>query len=166
MAFLSLVRTGLNDTRLMISGALKLVRDVRDPDPVTLSMSLFLASSATVKEGMPAKYQIALANMTQQHKLCKLVIDLYLKDDPTHPQGHYGFFEKMVVLEKLTGTAVDIEYDWDKAATVTINGAFAGSAVMWRGPCSRPGTYRVSALLFDHSGSKIEDLYVIQELRR
>ncbi len=163
---LSLLQTGLHDARMMLSGVRKLARYYREPDPPPESISMFLASTSIVKKGVPARYQLTLANVSTHHAFCRFVVDIYYKDNPVHPEGHYGYFEKSLILEKETSTVVDIEYDWNDSVSTAVNGTPSGPGSAWRGLCSLPGFYYVRAFLFDHSGSNLEEVFVIQELRQ
>ncbi|GEM_PF-1348754 len=139
-------------------------RYLRENNEIKTSISLFSTSSRFVKEGEEAYYTIVLANGTLHDLLQKLVIDIYFKDNPVHPDGHYAYFTKEILIPSRMGCELHVKYDWKTMAHFVFDGVILKPDNVWRSECQMKGKYLIHAILSDLDGHPQEHLTLVQEL--
>jgi len=158
------IRTLLHDTKLMFSGMADIVRYARDVDNIETSISLFSTPSHIVGSERGCDYEVVIANATPSDCFQTLLIDIYLRDKPIHPDGHYAFFDKTILLRKRGNTTVRISYDWKDRATLLLEKAVVPPDHFWRGECNALEKYVIRATLFGTGGEPCEELTLVQKL--
>jgi hypothetical protein len=161
---LSKLRIVIHDTKLIFSKLPNLVRYARDIDSISSSISIFSAETNKVKFGEIQKYHLIILNNTNTNEFYKLVIDIYFKDNPVHPQGHYTFFEKNILLPPKSNEAIKLYFNWNQTAVFIVQDVPLVPDSFWRGDCKLPGRYYVRALLYNTKHDLVEELFLVQEL--
>jgi hypothetical protein len=139
--------------------------DVRERECIDCSISLFCAASFDVLRSLPAEYSLVIANSTSRPLLRKIVIDIYKRDHPVHPEGHYAWFDRSFRLPAGKSCEIKFTYDWLEHAGFILDGVALPPDGFWRGDCNAPGRYAVHAVLVDGGGNRSEDLFVVQDLK-
>lgn len=159
-----LVLSSLDDLDKALQGFLALVEHFKASEPVTLSLSQFLAESASVRKGRTAAYQVKLVNNSKEHLWLGLLVDIYLKENPIHPEGHHGYFSKEILVPSRSSQEVAFHYNWRELAVFVIDGISFPPDSTWFGPCSMPASYLVRAQLYSEGGDLVEELPLLQRL--
>ena|SRR5947209_3087052 len=152
------------DRKKIITGLHSLWRYCRTRDDISLSLSRFSSDSALAKEGGLNCYECLVANNTTQHRWVKLLIDIYLKDYPVHPEGHYAYLAKRIYVRSGECQAIELRYNWNDRGSFSLNGMVLPPDDLWRGGCRAQKQYVVKALLLDDGGEIYEDLQIVQSL--
>jgi hypothetical protein len=154
----------LNDVDKALAGIMALGQYLTTPDDVRASISVFSAKSGAVRAGEPTQYEIKLVNNTRQHCWLKLIVDIYLKENPVHPEGHRAYFAKAVFATSRAIQNVVFIYDWQEKAAFAIDGVLLPVDDAWFGLCKAKETYLVRAILRSMEGNLFEDLLLVQRL--
>ena len=117
-----------------------------------------------VKQGEPNKYVCVLTNNTARNCWARLLIDIYLKDNPVHPGGHYAYFAKNIHIGSKQSQKIELAYDWNDAAFFYVDGLKLIPDDIWRGFCMARTQYVVRALLKNEDGQPYEQLQLVQSL--
>ena len=126
------------------------------------SLSAFETSAATVTAGKPADYRLTAAHAGSR-RWVTLRFDIHSLADPS-PAGCYASFRKDVSLPSAGSRAIDVRYDWNATATLTIDDVELSPDVFTPGPHRESGTYLVSASLTSRDGTPVERLSLRQRL--
>jgi hypothetical protein len=153
-----------NDMDKALAGILALGQYLGTPDDVRASIAVLSAKSGAVRSGEPSKYEIKLVNNTRQHCWLNLIVDIYLKENPIHPEGHHAYFAKAVFVASRAIQNVVFIYDWQEKAAFAIDGVLIPVDDAWFGPCKAQKTYLVRAILRSMEGNQFEDLLLVQHL--
>jgi hypothetical protein len=153
-----------DDREKIITGVRHLWQYCRTEEHISLSLSRFSSSSAVVKEGATNKYECMLTNNTPRNCWAKLLIDIYLKDNQTHPVGHYAYFAKRIYLTSKESQKIEFVYDWVDRAFFYVGGLKLIPDDIWRGPCKAQNKYIVRALLKNEEGQPSDELHLVQNL--
>lgn len=153
-----------SDARKTLEGMRALWRYSRTEDDVPFAISMLSTKVKAVQAGVPCAYVCKLTNGTGAARWLRLLVDIYLKDDQTHPHGHYAYFEKKIHVPARASRIVEFEYDWAARAALRIGGTRASPECFWRGDCTASGAYLVKALLFGEDGKPIDELRIVQHL--
>jgi hypothetical protein len=137
----------------------------RTADDFNFGISLFAAGSLHARVGQPSHWRIELANAARQHRWVRLLLDIYLKDHPVHPDGHYAYFEKKVFVPARAQQPVVVRYDWQQAPELVIDGVALGPDDYWRGDCAAAGAYLVKAVLLSDAGKAFDEYALVQRLQ-
>jgi hypothetical protein len=148
----------------IITGVQHLWQYCRTEEHISLSLSQFSSGSADVKEGATNKYECVLTNNTPRNCWAKLLIDIYLKDNQTHPVGHYAYFAKRIYLTSKGSQKIEFVYDWDERAFFYVGGLKLIPDDIWRGLCTAQNKYIVRALVKNEEGRSYEQLHLVQRL--
>lgn len=147
-----------------ISGIINFARYSLSDENVPVSLSLFASASFQTETGRECRYDISIANNTPQGLWTNLLLDIYQKDNPTHPEGHYAYYEKKVYLQAQASQKIKIIYDWEKPMLFDIDGTVFSPDNSWRGSIKEKGKYLLHAILKAEDGNLIEQLTLIQEV--
>ena len=154
----------LRDAGNVISGFFAILWYSISKDKIKLSLSLFTTTSPVVRQGRHCPYNISICNVSEQNAWVRLIIDIYLKENPVHPEGHYGCFEKAIFMRAHQSLSLRIIYDWDEYASIYIDDVSFEPDVFWSGDCQFKGKYLVKALLLDKTGEAFSELSLVQNL--
>jgi hypothetical protein len=138
---------------------------IRKDERIDASLSLFSATSFDVVRSLPAQYSVVLANGTSQLLSRKILIDIYKRDLPVHPEGHHAWFVKSFHLLPGRSYDITITYDWVKHACFALDGVALPPDDHWLGDCHGLGRYAIHAVLSDGSGNQLEHLFIVQDLK-
>lgn len=155
----------LRDLGKMAKGCVALVRYAFTKDNISVCLSLFSAESAEAKSGVPNEYEVLLMNNGDRSLVVKLLIDVYLRTNPVHPDGHHGYFEKMIFLSPHKMHPVMFVHDWISRSSFKLEDVSFEPDNGWRGDCRAPGVYSLSAVLLGSEGKPLDRLMLIQELK-
>jgi hypothetical protein len=161
----SLLSIFANDARRIARAFPAMWNDAREQECLDCSISLFSAASFDVRRSVPAEYLLVLANGTSQPRLCKILIDIYKRDRPVHPEGHYAWFERSFRLAPGRSCEIKLTYDWLEHAEFILDGAALPPDGFWRSDCSALGRYAVHAVALGGGGNRSEDVFIIQDLK-
>jgi hypothetical protein len=154
----------LDDIDKAMQGLLALAQHLKASDEAAVSLSRFSAASASVRQGETAAYQIKLLNQSQAHLWLGLVVDIYSRENPVHPDGHHAYFRKELFVPGRASRELAFHYNWRDLAAFVIDGiAFAPDSA-WFGPCRAPAGYLVRAQLHSEEGDLVEELQLLQRL--
>jgi hypothetical protein len=153
------------ELRRLFRGVRTLQAHCTTPDHVPLSISLLRAPGAEVAEGEVMNYELVLANSTGEHQWAKVVVDIYNKKDPSHPNGHFGYFSKRIFLRARQAQKVAMVFNWSEAAWFAIDGVNLAPDGIWIGSCRKSGIYWFKALLFAADNQPAEELVLAQNFR-
>lgn len=156
----------VNDLNRIIKGFFKVIRYFLSRDEIPVDLSLFSTNTGVIEKGKFCKYEIIIANNDLQHLWVRLLIDIYLKSNPHHPEGHYAYFEKRIFVKSHESQSVEFYYNWDNNVLFNIDGISMNPDTTWKGSCKTKDKYFVHALLLNEEGNLFNRLTVIQELRR
>jgi hypothetical protein len=138
---------------------------VREPERLDCSISLFSAASIDARQSLQAEYFLVLANSMSQPLLCKLLLEIYKRDRPIHPEGHYAWFERSFRLAPGRSCEIKLTYDWLEHAEFIVDGAALPPDGFWRGDCNAVGRYAVHAVVFGGGSNRSEALFIVQDLK-
>lgn len=154
----------IGDLRRIISGIINFTRYSLYDEKVPVSLSLFSSSSFKTEKGRECCYDISIANTASQGIWTDLFLDIYQKDNPKHPEGHYAYYEKRVYLRARESQKIKIIYNWDPPPLFDIEGTAFSPDNSWRGSLNERGTYLLQAILKTEDGNFIEQLTLMQEV--
>lgn len=158
------VRRFLKDIQRAIGGIFAIVRYACSADVVSVSISLFSADAAHVRRGEDSRYELILVNNTVQHCWMRVLIDIYLRENQTHPHGHVAYFAKHIFVRSRGSQRVAVMYDWQEHARFLIDGVVCAPDRIWRGPCQADGVYLIRAMLFTDKEEPCEALTLTQRV--
>ena len=158
------IKLFVKDLNNIISGLGLLLKYCFSKDDITLALSLFSANSFIVRCGSTYTYEVIIVNNTDRDIGLKLMLDIYLKSNPVHPEGHYAYYVKNIFIKTHEVKHVDFSYNWENHAQFVIDGTVAQSDDLWRGICAVKGMYCVHALLLNEQHTCIDKLTIIQHL--
>jgi len=156
----------MEDIKRAISESILLMRHLISRDDIPLSLSLFSAGSKSVRWGQDADYMVALINNTDKPIWVRLLIDIYFKNKPVHPEGHHAYFEKMVFIPPSVSQEIRFAYNWKDKGWFEIKGVTLDPDHIWKGDCKINGRYFVYAILQDNGGRIIDQLTIVQEVNQ
>jgi len=154
----------IGDLRRVISGIINFARYSLSDEKVPVSLSLLSSASFKTEAGRECRYDVSMANNTPQGLWTNLLLDIYQKDNPAHPEGHYAYYEKRVYLQARASQKIKIIYDWEKPPLFDIDGTVFSPDNSWRGSLNAEGKYIINAILKGEENIFIEQLTLIQEL--
>jgi hypothetical protein len=154
-----------NDARRIVRAIPIMWNNVRNRECIDCSISLFSAASFDVLRSVPAEYSLVLANSTSQPLLRRILIEIYKRNRPVHPEGYYAWFDKSFRLPPGESSEIRLTYDWLEHARFILKDIALPPDGFWRGDCNTPGRYAVHAVLFDGGGNRSEDLFIVQDLK-
>jgi hypothetical protein len=157
------VRRLLRDLRRVVGGFAALLRYRFAGDVVDLGLGQ-LSGAGVAVAGRPNRYVVTIASTRTEPEDVTLIVDIYVADFPTHPDGHYAHFAKGLRAQPRTATRVEIEYDWRARAGFVVDGVRYSADHLWRGTLDRKTRYSVSTVLQDAHGTRVEVLTISQEL--
>lgn len=152
------------DALSSLRGVAAMVRWSTQRDDLAVALASFRAHSARACAGEANAYELVLANASGTDIVARVLIDLYVRDEPTHPHGHYAFFEKVLLVRQKRAQSVAITYDWQSGAQFSVEGVVLPADALWRGACDRAGLYVVHAVLLNPGASAAQPLSLVQEL--
>ena len=152
------------DSKRIITGIQHLWRYYRTEEQISLTISRLSAESTIVTEGETNKYSCVLTNNTAQNCWASLLIDIYLKDNQVHPDGHYAYLAKKIYITSKTSQSIELIYDWNDRAFFYVDGLKLIPDDFWRGPCLTRKQYIVRALLKNADGHPGDQLHLVQSL--
>jgi hypothetical protein len=161
----SLLSIIAHDARRIVRAIPVTWNDVREQERIDCSISLFSAASFDALRSLPAEYSLVLANSASQPLLRKILIDIYKRNCPIHPEGHFAWFDRSFLLPPGKSCEIKLTYDWLEHARFVLDGVALPPDSFWRGDCNAPGRYVVHAVLFDGGGNRSEDLFIVQGLK-
>ena len=154
----------LRDAGDVIRGLFAVLWYAISKDKIKLSLSLFITTSPVVRCGHRYPYNISICNASDQEAWVRLIIDIYSKEKPVHPDGHYSYFEKTVFVRAQQSQTIKIIYDWKDYVRIDIEDISFDADVFWSGDCQFKGKYLVKALLLNKSGEAFSELSLVQNL--
>jgi hypothetical protein len=157
------VRHLLRDLRRVVGGLAALFRYRFAGEVVDLGLGQ-LSGAGVAVAGRPNRYLVTIASTRTEPEDVTLIVDIYVADAPTHPDGHYAHFGKRLRAKPRTATQVEFEYDWRARASFVVDGVRYAADHLWRGTLDRKTRYSVSTVLQDALGTRVEVLTVFQEL--
>jgi hypothetical protein len=158
------VRTLLHDFKSLIAGIPVFIRFTREAEDIQVSISSFSTASHAVSKGHECTYEIVLANTTSVDRFQKLLIDIYAKDRPVHPEGHHAYFMKSCLITKRGSTILRFTYDWNDAASFYLDSVRLAPDMSWQGARTTEEKYLIRAVLFDINERPCEELTLVQSL--
>ena len=126
------------------------------------SISLFATSQYRLQFGQISRFDLIV--YSNRPLDCSLVVDFYLKEDPSHPVGHHAYFGKKLKTPVAGNLQLSFFYDWNYNATFKIDGTTYIPDTSWHGNCQSEGKYLANAFLVDETGEVFEQLGLVQEL--
>jgi hypothetical protein len=165
-SLISLLSIIAHDVRRIVHAIPIMCNDVCKQERIDCSISLFSAASFDALRSLPTEYSLVLANSTSQPLLRKILIDIYKRDRPVHPEGHYAWFARSFRLPPGKSCEIKLTYDWLGHARFILDGLALSPDGFWRGECNALGRYEVHAVLFDGGGNRSEDLFIVQDLKQ
>src|SRR6266540_396565 len=151
------------DLRRVVRGSDAFLRYLRAKEDIEVGLGLFAAASNSAVIGQPNRYEVRVANASQDTQDVTLGVDIYAVDVPRHPEGHYGFFTKHLTVKSGTSSTIAIQYDWLTTICVLIDDVSSPPDFIWRGEAHRPQLYSVTAALFDTQQTQLDGLTIYQE---
>jgi hypothetical protein len=145
-------------------GVAAMLRWSAQREDVAVALASFRTHAMRAHAEDTSAYELTLANASSADVAAHVLIDLYRRDDASHPQGHYAFFEKTLLVRRQRALAVLITYDWQRRARFVVDGVGLAADVFWRGPCDDRGTYHVHAVLLGPGDVAAQRLSLVQEL--
>lgn len=152
------------DIKKIFFGFTNLVRCAYSQERLSVNLAYFSASSPSAHKNSTNSYDVVLANSTNSGVWVTLLFDLYLKENPTHPKGHYAYFGKKIFVKRRESQKVGIRYNWDSDLTFDIDGIILKPDTFWQGPCQTNGYYFVKAVLLNPKGVPYDQLNIIQDV--
>jgi hypothetical protein len=159
---LQATRAVARDVLGSLRGIAAMLRWSAQPDPIAVAIASFRAASQRARRGEENVYELVLANVRSTDRVVRVLIDIYRRDDPTHPRGHYAYFEKTLLARRKRSQTVLITYDWNERAEVIVEGVTLPVDSLWRGSCDDAGAYYLHATLPD--AAVRTQLSLLQEL--
>jgi len=154
----------IGDLRRIISGVINLVRCSVSNENIGVSLSTFSTASFRTEIGKECRYGVSIANNSAQGLWSILLIDIYLKENQKHPEGHYAYYEKRVYLRGRESQNIEIIYNWKTPPLFKIEGAAFSPDNLWRGSLNAEGRFIIHALLKSSENAVIEHLTLLQEV--
>lgn len=155
----------LIDVWKVFRGFCSIIRYIIFKERITASLSSFSAEEGYVNFYKTNIYKIKFLNNACEPKWFDLVIDIYYKDNPVHPEGHYAYFSKKVFAGKLESKTMLFSYDWQNNALFFIDNISLPPDNQWIGNCTKQGFYHVKIILKNMSNNFIVDeLFITQEM--
>lgn len=149
-----------------LKGLRSMVRHSRSMENSSLALSVLSSDSYMVRAGHLNWYQVKIANNTSDCRWFKLIVDIYLEENAVHPEGHFGYFDKVIMARPGDSQDVQIGFDWNECAVFRIEGVdFPADGLCW-GPCRTAGVYSVRAIAAEKPGQTLAQLEIHQKLSR
>src|SRR5688500_11942758 len=142
------------DRQRIFTGIKHLWQYCRAPEHLSLTLSRFSSGSPVVRQGEANRYECVLTNNTARDSWARLLIDIYLKDNQTHPAGHYAYFAKRIYLTSQSSRKIELVYDWTDRVLFYVDGLELIPDDIWRGSCNAQNKYIVRALLKNDRGHR------------
>jgi hypothetical protein len=153
------------DLRRTVQGAVAFVRYLRSPETIDIALGLFEAASSTVMVGQSCRYVIRIANVHARVWDVTLILEIFpmtLANPAAQPSVR---FAKHCAILPSRATEIEFHYDWRSTVTVMIDHVTSSPDIFSRGEIMTGQRYRVSAILSDHTGKHLDQLYIYQELQ-
>ena len=124
----------------------------------------FLAAEKEVRRGGENRYVVRISNPLEEMRRVRLTIDIYAYGNPVHPQGHYAYMSKTVMVLAAQVLQVLIEYDWEESARFTVDGHPGPPDDFWRGSVDTKQLYCLEAILCGEADRSLDRIGIFQEL--
>jgi len=154
----------LRDIKQIIHDIGLLIKYCFSRDEISLVLSLLSVNSFIATPGIISNYEVQITNNTSQETMIKLVLDIYLKSNPQHPEGHYSYFAKNIIMPAYKSKLIMITYNWVDKVQFTFDNYSGNPDDFWQGSCDEKETYIVKALLIDSQGTSRDILTINQQL--
>ena len=158
------LKTAIRDIRRTVCGLGSLIKYCFEKDDISLALSLFSSNSSSITAGNTYTYDVILLNNTSQDIRVSLLFDIYLKSKSVHPEGHFAYYVKNILIRSHQSTSAVISYNWNDCLKFNIDGHIAEPDNVWRGVCSSKGAYLIQAALLDEQGTCLDKLTIVQQL--
>ena len=158
------LKTAIKDIRRTVCGIGSLIKYCFEKDDISLALSLFSANSSSIRAGNTYTYDVIIINNTAQDIRARLLFDIYLKNKPVHPEGHFAYYVKNIFIRSHQSSSAVISYNWNDCLKFTIDGHITDPDNVWRGVCSSKGAYLIQAALLDEHGTCLDKLTIAQQL--
>jgi hypothetical protein len=156
----------INDAVKLVKGFGSLIGYLFSRDDILVSISLFSSNQISGRAGESFHFEVIIANNSSQDRPLRIMIDFYLKENQTHPEGHHAYFVKNIVTHSRKNNSMQFSYDWNYSASFTIDGKKAEPDTSWCGECRTEGKYVVSAVLLNEKDESLEQLTLVQEVHK
>ncbi len=158
------LKTALKDLEKIFRGSVALLRYCCRKDNIPVAISLFSTESFSVIPGTTSRYELHMVNDTDFSSAVNLLLDIYAKDLQVHPDGHYAYYTKQVVLHAHESKCVVINYNWRDSFAICIDGESHLPDSSWRGTCRKTGAYIIHAILLNDQNQRLDGLSIVQQL--
>ena len=160
----NLLRSSPDDIEKTMQGLLALAQHLKCKEEVAISLALFRARSASVRKGEIAEYAFKLVNNSKEHLWLGLLVGIYPRENPVHPQGHHAYFRKEIFVPSRSSQELAFHYNWRDSAAFIIDAIPFAPDSGWFGPYDEPARYLVCARLYGADAEPIEELPLLQRL--
>jgi hypothetical protein len=158
------LRTIGRDLQRIVEAGRTCWRYLRSPECVDLGLGMFSAASPRAAAGQPQRYQVRIANASEERRAVTLSVDIYAVDRSQHPERHYACFTRRLTVDPRTACPVDVEYDWRTTARFVIGAAISPPDAFWRGEVQPPQLCLVQAIVYGDDGRELDKLIIYQEV--
>ncbi len=152
------------DYRTALDGLRAMWHYSRALESIDIALSLLSATAPVVHPGRMTTYRVTLVNTGSEPRWLKLIVDIYSAGNPVHPEGHLGYFDKVVMVGARASQDVQIAFDWKECAVFKIEGVEFLADGLWLGPCRTAGVYLVRAIAAGEQGQTLAQLEIHQKL--
>lgn len=156
--------TAINDIKKVALGGLQFLKYLTSEDRIFVCLALFSSNSIVVEKGEVSHYEIVLANNSLHTSRVVFLFDIYLRSNPTHPEGHYAFFRKNVYVRSRNNQKIKVSYNWENNAVIYIDDIPTSPDDFWLGGCKIKGEYFVHVSLLNEEFISFDRLTLVQEL--
>jgi hypothetical protein len=154
----------LQDIIRIFSGACALISYCFSKDNIPVALSQFSTESFFVIPGNTYSYDLHICNDTGTNAAVKLLVDIYAKELPVHPEGHYAYYSKNIYLTAHESKHLVVSYNWIDSFAIRIDELSHMPDDSWRGTCRQKGAYLIQAILLNEHGQRLDGLSIVQQL--
>jgi len=148
------------EAKRMLGGLRSIQRQLPEPDPTTLAISIFSAANRIAREGEFSSYEISIASCRPDNIWVDLEIDICSQDSQLQRCG----FSKRIFVRPRIQMMVGLKFDWKEDAAFDIEGVEFPADEFRRGLSTEMGPHVLTASLRSTGLDLHAPLAIVQEL--
>jgi hypothetical protein len=146
-------------------GTVACVRYLRSQETIDVALGMFEAASSAVVVSRPCRYMVRLVNVSEKVCDVKMAVEVSSATPADSAAKPCARFAKQCSIPAKCATAIEFHYDWCSTVMVTIDRVASPPDEFWVGAIKPQQRYRLSAILSDHTGKRLDKLVIYQELQ-
>jgi hypothetical protein len=148
-----------------VQGVVAFRRYLCSQDTIDVALGLFEAASSTVMAGRRCRYVVRIANVSEKVAPVQVIIQISSVTAANVPASPSVHFASHWTIPPRRAVAIECHYDWRSTAVFIVDQIASPPEKFWMGEIHTGQRYVVSAVLSDHSGKRLDQLDIYQELQ-